>query len=149
MKDLSQNKKAFFDYNILEKMTAGIVLLGPEVKSIKMGRADLNGSYVVLRKKEAFLINAHIPPYQRKNIESSYDPERTRKLLLRHKEIIYLLGKTKQKGLTLIPLRLYNAKGLVKLEFALAKGKKKFDKRETIKKRDWKRKEERIRKGIY
>jgi len=149
MKDLSKNKKAFFDYNILETFQAGIVLLGLEVKSIKKGQADLNGAYVILRNGEAFLINAHIPPYQGKNTPPSYNPERTRKLLLRRKELNYLHGKTKQKGLTLIPLRLYNRKSLLKLEFALAKGKKKFDKREAIKNREIKRKIDRIKNRIY
>jgi len=149
MADWAKNKKAYFDYDIQETFEAGMVLLGLEVKSIKLGRANLKGSYAVLKGKEAFLINAHIPPYQSKNTPADYDPERTRKLLLKRKEISYLQGKSKQKGLTLVPLRIYNRKSLLKLEFALAKGKKKFDKRESIRQKEAKRSIERARKGEY
>ncbi len=149
MADWAKNKKAYFDYDIQETFEAGMVLLGLEVKSVKLGRANLKGSYVVLKGKEAFMINSHIPPYQSKNTPADYDPERTRKLLLKRKEINYLQGKAKQKGLTLVPLRIYNRKSLLKLEFALAKGKKKFDKRESIRQKETKRNIERARKGEY
>lgn len=141
MKDLV-NKKAYFDYQILEKFEAGISLIGQEVKSIKTGRANLKGSYVVLKEPskgktpEIFLIGCHIPPYQPKNAPPDYDPERSRKLLLKKSEINHLIGKSRQKGLTIIPLRVYTKKGKIKVEFAIAKGKRKPDKRETIKKRE-------------
>ena len=133
---LVKNKKAYFNYRILEKFEAGISLIGQEVKSIKTGRINLAGSYVVLKGEEIFLIGANIPPYQPKNAPPDYDPERSRKLLLKKSEIKYLIGKVKQKGLTLVPLRIYTKRGKIKLEFGIAKGKKKIDKRELIKKRE-------------
>ncbi|MFH1582295.1 MAG: SsrA-binding protein SmpB [bacterium] len=139
MKPLADNKKAYFDYEILEKYEAGISLIGQEVKSIKQGHMSLSGSYVVIRGNEAFLLGVHVPPYQPKNAPKEYDPQRTRKLLLRKQEINYLIGKTKEKGLTLVPLRVYTLKGNIKLEFGVARGKKQKDKRETIKKRETER----------
>jgi len=136
MKILAKNKKAYFKYQILEKFEAGISLIGQEVKSIKSGRINLSGAYVVLKKSEVYLIGANIPPYQPKNAPADYQPERSRKLLLKKSEIKYLIGKAKQKGLTLVPLRVYTKKGKIKLEFGIAKGLKKFDKRELIKKRE-------------
>lgn len=136
MKVLAKNKKAFFKYEILEKFEAGIVLIGQEVKSIKSGRINLAGSYVVLKNNEVYLIGCHIPPYQPKNAPPDYNPGRSRKLLLKKSEIKYLIGKSKQKGLTLVPTRAYTKRGKIKIEFAIAKGKKKFDKRELIKKRE-------------
>ena len=140
---ISENKKAFFNYNILERFEAGISLLGQEVKSLKTRGINLSGSYVVLKDEEAFWIGANIPPYQPRNIGSSYDSERSRKLLLNKNEIQYLLGKAKQKGLTLMPLKVYTVRGKIKLEFAIVKGKRQFDKRESIKKRDLEREIER------
>lgn len=136
MKVLSENKKAYFDYQILKKFEAGIVLIGQEVKSIKLGRISLKGSYVVLRNEEVFLIGANVPPYQPKNAPPDYEPERSRKLLLNKAEIKKLIGKTKQKGLTLIPLKVYTKHAKIKLEFGIGRGKKKIDKRESIKKRE-------------
>lgn len=136
MKALSENKKAYFDYRILEKFEAGISLIGQEVKSIKLGRVNLTGSYVILKNEEVFLVGCSIPPYQPKNAPPDYNPERSRKLLLRKSEIKYLIGKSKQKGLTLLPLKLYTKRGKIKLEFGIAKGLKKFDKRGIIKKRE-------------
>ena len=136
MKILAKNKKAYFNYEILEKFEAGISLTGQEVKSIKTRGVSLAGSYVVLKEEEVFWIGLNIPPYQPKNAPKDYNPERTRKLLLKKSEIKYLIGKSKQKGLTLIPLRVYTKNGKIKLEFGIAKGKKKVDKRELIKKRD-------------
>ena len=136
MKVFSENKKAYFNYEILEKFEAGINLIGQEVKSIRLGRISLAGSYVVLKEGEVFLVGANIPPYQPKNAPADYDPERGRKLLLRKKEINYLIGKTRVKGLTLVPLRVYTVKAKIKIEFGVAKGKKQADKREVIKKRD-------------
>ncbi|OGZ17423.1 MAG: SsrA-binding protein [Candidatus Nealsonbacteria bacterium RBG_13_36_15] len=137
---LSENKKAYFNYQILEKFEAGLVLIGQEVKSIKTRGVSLAGSYVVIKNREAYLIGCKIPPYQPKNAPSDYNPERLRKLLLKKSEIKYLIGKSQQKGLTLAPLRMYTKKGKIKLEFGIAKGKKKADKRELIKKREAERK---------
>jgi SsrA-binding protein len=135
MNVLTQNKKAYFDYQILEKFEAGVVLIGQEVKSMKNGKASLKGAYVVPKDNELYLIGCHVPAYQPKNAVD-YDPERSRKLLLTKKEICLLIEKTKEKGLTLIPLRVYTKKSLVKVEIGVAKGKRKFDKRQLIKKRD-------------
>ena len=142
----SENRRARFDYEILETFEAGLVLNGSEVKSIKTGKANIAGSFAVIRGNEAFLLGADIPPYQPKNTPAGYDPTRTRKLLLTAKEIKYLAGKARADKLTLVPLKLYNKRGLVKLELALARGKKKSDKRETIKKREVKREIERTLK---
>ena len=131
-----QNKKAGFDYEVLEKYEAGLVLQGQEVKSIKTGHMHLSGSYVVIRNAQPELIGAKVPPYQPKNTPPDYNPEQSRKLLLNKKEIDYLMGKVNERGFSLIPLKVYEQHGRIKLEFALAKGKKKFDKKEQIKKRD-------------
>lgn len=137
MKILASNKKATFDYTIKETVEAGIVLTGQEVKSIKKGQASLKGAYVISAPNgEMHLINAYIPPYQPANSPSHYQPDRPRKLLLHSKEINSLREKAKQEGLTLLPLKLYNKKGKVKVEVALARGQKKFDKREKLKKRE-------------
>ena len=136
METLAENKKAFFDYEILETYQAGIVLNGQEVKSIKSGRMSLKGSFVVFKENEVFLLNAQVPPYQPNNIYGEYDSNRSRKLLLRKSEINELIGKSHQKGLTMVPLKVYNHKGKVKIEFALCKGKRKADKREKIKNRE-------------
>lgn len=136
MKTIIENKKALFNYQILEKFKAGLVLSGQEVKSIKAGRINLRGSFVVLKGEEVFLIGTNVPPYQPKNVAKDYNPQRSRKLLLKKSEIKQLIGKSKQKGLTMIPLRVYTLRGKIKLEFGIAKGKKKFDKREKIKKRE-------------
>jgi len=144
MKTLAINKRAIYDYEILEKYEAGISLFGCEVKSTKTGHISLKGSYIVIKNNEAYLLNAFIPPYQTKNTPSDYDPSRSRKLLLHKSEIKSLIGKTKQKGLTLVPIKLYTKKGKIKLEFALAKGKRKVDKREKIKKREAERKMRRV-----
>lgn len=136
MKVLAENKKAYFNYEILEKFEAGISLIGQEVKSLKTRGGSLAGSYVVIKNKEVFWVGAKIPPYQPKNVPPDYNPERSRKLLLKKSEIKYLIGKTKQKGLTLIPLRIYTKRGKIKIEFGIAKGLKRFDKRELIKKRE-------------
>ena len=139
------NKRARYDYEILDKFEAGLVLKGVEVKSIKQGNISLKGAYVTLKKTkkelpEAWLINAHISKYPPAGKQSYYDPERSRKLLLKKKEINYFIGKKQEQGLTIIPLSVYTKKGRIKLEIGLGKGKKKHDKRETIKKRDTERK---------
>jgi len=136
VKVLAENKKAYFNYQILEKFEAGISLIGQEVKSIKTRGVNLAGSYVVIKDSEAFWIGAKISPYQPKNLPPDYNPERSRKLLLKKSEIKKLIGKSKQKGLTLISLRIYTKDGKIKLEFGIAKGLKKVDKRELIKKRE-------------
>jgi len=133
---LAQNKKAYYNYEILEKFEAGVVLAGYEVKSIKLGRVSLGGSYVVFKGEEPFLLNANIPPYQPKNTPKDYDPTRLRKLLLNKDEIKYLIGKSQQKGLTLVPLRMYTKGGKIKLEVGVARGMKKASKKEILKKRD-------------
>ncbi|MDO8470382.1 MAG: SsrA-binding protein SmpB [bacterium] len=144
MANLAENRKAHFDYDILETFHAGIVLLGQEVKSIKLGRMQLQGSYVVFKGNEVFLVGSTVPPYQPKNTPESYNSERSRKLLLQKREISYLTGKSKEGGLTLIPLKVYTGKrGTIKLEFGLARGRKTKDKREELKKRETRREIER------
>jgi len=135
MKILAKNKKAHFDYEILEEFEAGIVLKGYEVKSVRLGRMKLEGSFVILKNEEVWLLNAHIPPYQPKNTPSDYDPYRSRKLLLKKKEIKYLIGKSRQKGLTLIPIEVYSKRGKIKVKVGVVKGRKKFNKKELLKKR--------------
>ena len=136
MANYAENRKARFDYEILEKYEAGIELLGTEVKSVRSGHMSLEGSFAIIRGGEAFLINANIPPYQPKNAPKDYDPLRNRKLLLTKKEIALLAESGKNKSLTIVPLAVYNKNRKIKVSLALAKGKKKFDKRETIKKRE-------------
>jgi SsrA-binding protein len=143
---LIQNKKAYFNYEILEKFEAGLELKGFEVKSLKNGKGNIAGSHIIISGEEAYIMGMKIPPYQPTNAPKEYDQERLRKVLLRKKEIKYLLGKKQSAGLTLIPLKVYTARKLVKLEIALAKGKKKRDKREKIKKRESERKIERTLK---
>lgn len=133
---LIQNRKAYFNYEILEKIEAGIELLGFEVKSLKKGQGSLEGSHVTVRGQEAFVINMQIPPYQPSNTPSNYDPLRNRRLLVTKKEIERLSKEEAQKGLTIIPLSVYNKGRKLKIEIAIVRGKKKYDKRETIKKRD-------------
>jgi len=131
------NKKAGFNYQILEKFETGIVLTGSEVKSIKEGRLKLEEAFVRIKDSEAWLLNAYIPPYSFSS-DNRKDPRRERKLLLKKKELLKLKQQTEQKGLTLIPISCYNRHNKIKLEIALAKGKKKYEKRETIRKKDWK-----------
>lgn len=141
MPSLAYNKRANFDYELLEKYEAGLVLLGHEVKSVKTGHVSLQGAFVVFRKTERknpelYLINAHIPLYKKASTVKNYDPERPRKLLVKKNEIKHLLGKKQEQGLTLVPLKIYTKHNFVKLEFAVGRGRKKFDKRELIKKRE-------------
>jgi SsrA-binding protein len=146
MKLLAENKNARFNYEILEKIEAGIVLIGQEVKSIKLGHMSLKGSYVVVKGYELFLIGSYISPYQAKNIKD-YNPERDRKLLLKKKEINYLIGKSKEKNLTLVPLKVYTRGSFITIEIAVSRGKKLIDKRSAIKKREIDRKIHRSLKG--
>jgi len=136
---IATNKRAFFDYQILETYEAGIELKGYEVKSIKTGRINLAGSYAVLKNNQVWLINADVPPYQPKNTPSDYDPKRSRRLLLRKTEIKGLIGQIQEKGLTLVPLKVYTKNRKIKIEIGLAKSRKKVDKRELIKKRESKK----------
>ncbi len=137
--DLAVNKKAGFDYEILEKFEAGLMLLGHEVKSTKSGNASLKGAYVVIQGNTARLMGAHIGRLKQAGALPGYDPERGRQLLLHKKELRYLLGKAAEKHLTFIPLKLYTKAGKIKLEFAVARHKKKYEKREKIKEREVKR----------
>jgi len=136
MKILAENKKAHFNFEILEKFEAGISLFGQEVKSLKAWGTNLAGTYVTIKGDEVFWVGANIPPWQPKNVGGNYNPQRDRKLLLKKSEIKYLIGKSKQKGLTLVPLRLYTKDGKIKLEFGLGKIRKKVEKKELIKKRE-------------
>ena len=144
---ICQNRKAFHNYSIEETVQAGVSLLGSEVKSLREGKVNLGDSYGDIKKSEVFLVDAHISPYPQAN-RLNHDPLRTRKLLLHKKEIKRLIGKVEQKGYTLIPLKLYFVDGRVKVDLALAKGKKLFDKRETLKKKTMEREMERGRKGF-
>lgn len=143
----AENRKARFNYELLEKYEAGIELLGMEVKSVRGGRMSLEGSFIIVRGGEAFLINSNIPPYQPNNTPQDYDPMRNRKILLTKKEIAVLAGNESNKSLTIIPISVYNKGRKIKLEVALGKGKKKYDKRESIKKRETDREVRREWKG--
>ena len=148
MNILAENKKAHFAYEILEAFQAGIALLGHEVKSIRQGQITLLGAFVVLRGGEAFLVGSTIAPYQPKNTPNDYDPTRARKLLLTKDEIDQLVGKTHQKGLTLVPLKVYSKNNRIKLEFGIARGLKKANKKELIRKKETKKEIERELKRI-
>lgn len=147
MTDYAFNRQTGFDYEFLERFEAGLVLSGQEVKSVRAGRLSLRGAYVVIKDEEAWLLNANLPPYQPQNTPADYDPTRSRKLLLHKKEICSLIGATKQAGLTLAPIRVYNKSGKIKIEFALARGKKTRDKREAIGRRETNRRLERALRG--
>jgi len=139
MSSLAFNKRANFDYEMEKKFEAGVELKGYEVKAVKNGHMQIAGSYAVIRRNEAWLLNSHIPPYQPKNTPRDYDPARSRRLLLTRKETNYLTGKLHEKGLTLLPLEVYTKRGLIKLKLGLGKPLKKADKREVIKKREVKK----------
>lgn len=152
---LAKNRRAKFDYNILEELEAGIELLGPEVKPVRSGQVSLKGSYVVIqatgpqKKLEAWLLNCNISAYKfaSKNFIKNYDPERSRKLLLHKKEINYLAGKQKEKGLTLVPLLLYTSGRKIKVKVGVGQGKRRIDKRDTIQKREDERRMGRALRG--
>jgi len=139
MPTLIQNKKVHFNYEILDQFDAGIELFGYEVKSLRNKRGSLEGSHVIVRGDEAFLIGANVPAFQPKNAPKDYDSLRNRKLLLTKKELSELAGKESQKGLTIVPISLYTKRRNIKLSLGVARGKKKYDKREDIKKRDTQR----------
>ncbi|HYS55969.1 MAG TPA: SsrA-binding protein SmpB [Thermoanaerobaculia bacterium] len=134
-KVIATNRKAFHDYFVLQKLEAGLALTGTEVKSLREGRVNLKDSYIDIDRGEAFLVGAHISPYSHGNREN-HDPERKRKLLLHRREIDRLFGQVVEKGLTIVPLRLYFKSGRVKAEIAVVRGKKLFDKRESEKRRE-------------
>ena len=141
---LIQNPDAFRNYEILEKFVAGIELKGFEVKSLFSGKGSLKGAYVSHLNNELYLKNCYIPPYQEKNAPRDYNPWRDRKLLLKRKEINHLISRSREPGRTIIPLRIFNQNRLIKIEIALVRGLKKYEKRDKIKKREWQRQKERI-----
>ncbi|MCB9809318.1 SsrA-binding protein SmpB [Candidatus Nomurabacteria bacterium] len=137
MATLASNKQARFHYDLIDTLAAGIVLEGFEVKSLRKGNVSLRGAYIVYRENEAFLIGAYIAPYQTNNTPESYDPYRKRKLLLQKKELAYLAKQKRSAGLTVIPLSIYTTpRGMIKVDLALARGKKKHDKRQSIRERE-------------
>lgn len=136
MATIAQNRKIKHDFEVLEKIEAGIVLNGSEVKATKAGQVNISGAYTHLRHNEAYVIGMHIAPWKFSSL-AQYDPYQTRKLLLKKKELSYLIGKSQVAGLTIKPISVYTTeRGLIKLEIGILRGKKKFDKRETIKQRD-------------
>jgi len=143
---LVENKKVGLDYTILEEIEAGLELLGFEVKSLRAGRGSLKGARVVVRGGEAYLVGATIPAWQIANAPKAYDPERSRRLLLSQKEIAHVASAEGEKGLTIVPLKVYNKGRRLKLSIAIARGKKKEDKRHTIRKREEDRRIERTLK---
>ena len=149
MADLIQNKKVYFNFEITKEFEAGIQLHGFEVKSIRKKQGSLEGSYVIIRGGEAFLVGAYVPAFQPANAPENYDPERIRKLLLNKDEIGELAGLEKQKGLTIVPISMYNKGRNLKVKIGIARGKKMYDKREDIKKKDTKRDIERTLKNQY
>ncbi|MFA6909193.1 MAG: SsrA-binding protein SmpB [Patescibacteria group bacterium] len=136
MPQLANNRKGYFTYTILDKIEAGIVLTGTEVKSAKMKMISLEGSYVTFRDDELWLIHSHISAYSRASHDSAHNPDRDRKLLVKRAQVNTLIGKMASEGLTMIPLSMYTKGSLIKVELGLARGKKKHDKRESIKKRE-------------
>ncbi len=142
---VAQNRKARRDYQILETMEAGLQLTGTEVKSLRAGRASLGEAFAGEKFGEMYLMKAHIPPYEGASRIFNHEPNRDRKLLLHKKQMASLLGAQKQKGMALVPLKIYfNNRGIAKLELALGEGKHKYDKRETVKDRDWGRQKARL-----
>jgi SsrA-binding protein len=142
-KVVASHRRARFDYEILDSFEAGLVLRGPEVKSLRAGRANLADAYAVLRRGEAFLVNAHISPYAQASRENP-DPRRERKLLLHRAEIARLQGRVEERGLTLVPLEIYFTRGRAKVRLALARGKRRYDKRAAIREREERRDLQRV-----
>lgn len=147
MRVWAKNKEAFFNYSIEQELEAGIVLAGHEVKSVKRGDVSLKGAHVTVHGNEAFLVNAHISAYKYAGELKGYEPTRTRKLLLSKKEISSLIGTAKEQGMAVVPLEMYEKRGLVKVKLGIGRGKKKYDKRESIKRRDDQRKINRAIRG--
>jgi SsrA-binding protein len=136
MSNLVDNKKVHFNYEIGDTFEAGVELFGHEVKSLKKNQGSLDGSYMIVRGGEAYMVNTFIPPYQENNTPEGYDARRNRKLILNKKEIAELASIEGDKGLTIVPISIYNKGSLIKVKLGVARGKKKYDKRETIKKRE-------------
>lgn len=136
MATYADNRKALFDYEILQRFSAGLELFGTEVKSVREGKMSLRGAFITVRGNEAYLVNSDIPPYQPKNAPESYDATRARRLLVSKEEMIELRDAEATKGLTIVPLSVYNKGRFLKIDIAIARGKKRFDKRQSIKKRD-------------
>ena len=147
MPKLAENRKGLFDYEILEKYEGGLMLHGHEVKSIRNGGLKLKGAYVTLRGGEVWLLGAHIQRYTKAGSLDDYDPDRIRKVLLHKRELKSLTGKLEQKGLTLVPISVYTKGSKIKIEFGIGRGKKKYEKKEQIKKRDIEREIRRSLKG--
>ena len=143
---IATNRRARFEYEILDTWEAGLALLGPEVKALRTGKANLSDAYATVRRGEAFLVNAHISPYEKAGRDNA-DPRRERKLLLHRREIARLQGAVAEKGLTLIPLKLYFKNGRAKVQIGLARGKRKYDKRQTIRRREEEREIQRVVRG--
>ena len=139
MKDHAYNKRAGFDFELLETFEAGIELLGVEVKSVRSGHMSLRGAFVTIHNGSAYLTNANIPPWQVANSPASYDPTRSRRLLLTAAQLKYLIGKISEQGFTVVPVRVYPKRSVIKVEIALAKGKKEYHKKEKEKEQDIKR----------
>ena len=147
MTTFATNKKVYFNYEVLEKIEAGIELLGMEVKSVKAGKVTLDGSHITIRGQEAYIIGADISPFQPNNTPNEYDATRNRRLLLTKKELVELENTEGQKGLTIVPISMYSKARKIKVEIAIVRGKKQFDKRQSIKKRDTKREMDRTLKN--
>jgi SsrA-binding protein len=146
MKTFAENKKAYYNYEILEEFEAGVVFSGPEVKSVRAGQVSIKESFATTRSGELWLTNAHISPYKPSRTES-YEPTKSRKLLLNKKEIAKIVWALGEKGISVLPLKIYDKNGKIKINLGLGRGKKKYDKRETIKKREQEREIKRALKG--
>lgn len=149
VKTIADNRQARFQYEILDTYEAGLELTGTEVKSIRAGKVNLRDGFANIRRGEAWLHNVHISPHSMTNLAYNHEPRRTRKLLLHKQEIRKLIGQTEQKGLTLVPLKMYFKNGRIKVAIALGKGKKLHDKRESLKKKQDKREMDRVKKASY
>jgi len=147
MKTLALNKRVRFDYEVLDKFEVGLSLLGVEVKSVRAGNMSLRSAFVTIHDDQAWLTNAVIPPWQPKNTKDDYEPDRPRQLLVKKSELKQLIGAKQAKGLTIVPIRVYTKGPWLKLQIALARGKRKYDKKQTKKERDIKRDVERVLRG--
>ncbi len=146
---VANNKKAFFEYFILEKIEAGIQLTGDEVKSLRSGKASIKEAYAEAKKGQLYLVNSDISNYEKASSYSKSDSKRVRKLLVHKKQIAKLQGKIEKEGMTIVPIKLYfNSRGIAKIEIAVAKGKKLYDKREVKKKKDWNMQKKRLLKNV-
>lgn len=147
MKLFAKNKRAFYDYEIQDVVEAGIILQGHEVKSVKTGHISLKGSYVSVNQDEAWLLNAHIPPYKHASDLDDYNPDRSRKLLLHRNEIKRFIGKKQERGISIVPIKVYGKRGLIKVQIGIGRGKRNIDKREKIKQRQDNRDARRMMRG--